>query len=79
MLTNETADNPLPAGARARPDGLVIRAREPSDFAEIAALMALPRVRWGTLRLPFTSREDVRQWMEKTPAEIGRASCRERV
>ena len=29
---------------------------------------ALPRVRWGTLRLPFTSREDVRQWMEKAPA-----------
>ncbi len=67
MQTKETADDPLPAGARARPDGLVIRAREPSDFAEIAALMALPRVRWGTLRLPFTSADATCKWLEKAP------------
>ena len=67
MLTKETSEEPLPAAARARPDGLVIRAREPSDFAEITALMALPRVRWGTLRLPFTSADATRKWLEKAP------------
>jgi len=48
--------------------GLTIRAREPSDWQEIAALLQLPRVRWGTLRLPFVSAEQTRKWMEK-PAE----------
>ncbi len=47
--------------------GLTIRAREPSDWQEIAALLQLPRVRWGTLRLPFVSAEQTRQWMEKPP------------
>jgi len=63
--------DPIPPPPRpgARPAaGLTIRAREPEDCAAIAELVSLPRVRWGTLRLPFTSREDVRQWMEKTPA-----------
>jgi len=44
--------------------GLIIRAREPSDWVEIAALMELPKVRWGTLRLPFTSKEQWRKRME---------------
>jgi putative acetyltransferase len=63
--------DPIPPPPRpgARPAaGLTIRAREPEDCAAIAELVSLPRVRWGTLRLPFTSREDVRQWMEKAPA-----------
>ena len=30
-------------------------------------LLQLPRVRWGTLRLPFVSREETRTWMEKPP------------
>ncbi|HWN49304.1 MAG TPA: GNAT family N-acetyltransferase [Xanthobacteraceae bacterium] len=47
--------------------GLTIRAREPSDFEEIAALMNLPKVRWGTLRLPFTSKEQWRKMMENPP------------
>jgi putative acetyltransferase len=52
---------------RTQPGGLTIRAREPSDWQEIAALLQLPRVRWGTLRLPFVSREETRKWMEKPP------------
>jgi putative acetyltransferase len=51
------ADAPSPAAR------LLIRAQEPSDWAEMSALMVLPKVRWGTLRLPFESRE---QWRKKT-------------
>ena len=42
-----------------RPAGLTIRAREPGDWPGVAALMDLPKVRFGTLRLPFTSKD---QW-----------------
>jgi len=55
---------PFTAGA---PAGLTLRAREPSDFAEIAALTNLPKVRWGTLRLPFTSKEQWRKMSELPP------------
>jgi L-phenylalanine/L-methionine N-acetyltransferase len=61
-----TKDRP-PAPARNRPAGLTIRAREPGDWQEFAALLALPRVRWGTLRLPFVSAEETRKWLEKLP------------
>ena len=70
MLTRDSTDpsnDPLPA-ARTQPAGLTIRAREPSDFQAITALRALPRVRWGTLALPFTSEETTRKFLE-TPAE----------
>jgi L-phenylalanine/L-methionine N-acetyltransferase len=43
--------------------GLILRAQEPSDWAGIAALMNLPRVRWGTLQLPFSSGE---HWRKRT-------------
>ncbi len=61
------ANAPL-EGAPPRLAGLAIRAREPSDWEEIAALTELPRVRWGTLRLPFTSKEQWRRMMEN-PSE----------
>jgi putative acetyltransferase len=48
--------------------GLILRAQEPSDWPGIAALMELPKVRWGTLRLPFTSREQWRK-MTENPSE----------
>jgi len=44
--------------------GVTIRAREPDDWREIHALTQLPRVRWGTLRLPYASPEQTRKWME---------------
>ena len=73
MTTNvaptDDADPPPDDHAAARPPlragGLTIRAREPGDCDEIAALIQLPRVRWGTLRLPFVSREETRKWLEK--------------
>jgi putative acetyltransferase len=54
------------AGAKAA--SVMIRAREPGACQEIADLMSLPKVRFGTLRLPFTSREYWHRLMEK-PAE----------
>jgi L-phenylalanine/L-methionine N-acetyltransferase len=53
--------NTRPAAA-----GLTIRARELEDCAAITELVSLPRVRWGTLRLPFTSRAQTQQWLEQT-------------
>jgi L-phenylalanine/L-methionine N-acetyltransferase len=44
-----------------------VRAREPGDWEQIAALTELPKVRWGTLRLPFTSKEQWRKTMETPP------------
>jgi putative acetyltransferase len=65
--TNDPSDDP-PLAARAPPAALTIRAREPGDFQAIAALRALPRVRWGTLALPFTSEEATRKLLE-SPAD----------
>ena len=48
--------------------GLTLRARRPADAEGLAALINLPGVRFGTLRLPFHSPEDVLKRIEKTPA-----------
>jgi putative acetyltransferase len=71
MLTRDVSapsDDPPLAAARALPAGLVIRAREPGDWQEIAALRQLPGVRWGTLALPFTSEDATRKFLEN-PAD----------
>ena len=47
--------------------GMIIRACEPDDWPEIASLMELPKVRWGTLRLPFTTKDKWRRMMENPP------------
>lgn len=47
--------------------GLILRAQEPSDWPGIAALTALPNVRYWTLRLPFTSEESWRRRTENPP------------
>jgi putative acetyltransferase len=65
------------AGASPGRAGLTIRAREPSDWQQLAALLELPGVRWGTLRLPFTSKESWRRAME-TPREGNTAIVAER-
>ncbi|MGY5805268.1 GNAT family N-acetyltransferase [Rhizobium sp. LEGMi12c] len=43
-----------------------IRASRPSDAEGIAAIANLPGLRAGTLRLPFQSVEETRQWLEKS-------------
>jgi putative acetyltransferase len=69
MTTEEAKPPPAdpPTAAHPRAPGLIIRAREPDDWQALAALMQLPRVRWGTLRLPFASADETRKWMEKPP------------
>jgi putative acetyltransferase len=47
--------------------GLSIRAREPGDLPQFAELLQLPKVRWGTLRLPFVSKDQYRKWLESPP------------
>ena len=47
--------------------GLSIRAREPDDWPQFAELLELPKVRWGTLRLPFASKDQYRKWLESPP------------
>jgi putative acetyltransferase len=69
-LANTKSDGPPPGGTPSLTTGLTIRAREPSDFEEIAALMNLPKVRWGTLRLPFTAKEQWRKMSEAPPDEM---------
>jgi putative acetyltransferase len=70
MLTRDTTDpfdDPPPAATPAPPAAITIRAREPGDWQEIAALRALPRVRWGTLAMPFESAEAARKFLENPP------------
>ena len=57
-----------PAGERRERASVTIRAQEPADYQAIGALMQLPKVRAGTLRLPYTSAEETRKWLEK-PAD----------
>ncbi len=48
-----------------------IRAARPSDAEAIAAIANLPGFRAGTLRLPFQSVEETRQWLDKhDPAAV---------
>jgi putative acetyltransferase len=68
-MKEETMPNdPLsPDPAKHGVAGLVIRAREPGDWREFAELMELPKVRWGTLRLPFGTKDQYRKWLESPP------------
>jgi L-phenylalanine/L-methionine N-acetyltransferase len=56
--------------AGAKPAPVTIRAREPGDWQEIADLMSLPNVRFGTLRLPFVSSDYWRRMMEKPSEDV---------
>jgi len=48
------------------PAGLIIRASRPQDAEAVADLINLPGFRFGTLRLPFQTPEEVRRWIEQT-------------
>lgn len=58
---------PLRTAAR-WPEGLVIRARESTDAAGIAAMHNLPGFRSGTLRTPYHGVEEVRRAIEAMSA-----------
>lgn len=53
------------ATRRLPPPGLAVRAVRPQDAEAVAALQGLRRFRWGTLRLPHPSPEEVRNWIER--------------
>jgi putative acetyltransferase len=62
-------DIPQPLDPNARwPEGLSIRARTPADAPGIAALRNLPGYRWGTLRTPHHSPEEIRKGIENPSA-----------
>jgi putative acetyltransferase len=44
-----------------------VRARELSDLDAIAAIRALPAVRWGTLAMPFVGKDRERRMAENSP------------
>lgn len=52
------------------PQGLTIRARCPADAAAITDLHNLPGYRWGTMRLPHHSVEEVRRGIEQQAADF---------
>lgn len=58
---------PLASNA-AWPDGLVIRARRPSDAEGIVTLHNMPGYRNGTLRTPHHTPEEIRKGIENQPA-----------
>ena len=43
------------------PEGLTIRARSVADASAVAELHNLQGYRWGTMRLPFESVEEIRR------------------
>lgn len=54
----------------ARPQGLLIRARTPADAEGIALLHNLPGYRYGTLRTPHHSIEEIRSGIENQPTNV---------
>jgi len=62
-------DTPPPLDPDARwPQGLSIRARTPADASGIAVLHNMPGYRYGTLRTPYHSVEDIRKGIENPPS-----------
>jgi putative acetyltransferase len=55
----------MPAPGTAPPSGLIVRARCREDAAGVAELVNLPGFRFGTMRLPFHSLDEVRGWLER--------------
>jgi L-phenylalanine/L-methionine N-acetyltransferase len=69
LADTKAAEPPL-GGKRAPLVGLTIRAWQPNDWEAIAALMELPKVRRGTLRLPYTRKDQWRKWMENPSEDL---------
>ena len=49
-------------------DRFVIRARKASDAEGLAQLVNLPGYRYGTMRVPFHSVDEVAGWIQNTPS-----------
>jgi putative acetyltransferase len=57
------------------PDDLTIRALVPGDAEAMAELFNLPRVRWGTLRLPFATPEQIGQFLQPRAGDLSLVAC----
>jgi putative acetyltransferase len=44
---------------------ITIRAFEMTDWQDVATLFLLPNCRWGTLQMPYQSRDEIQQKLEK--------------
>jgi len=64
-LPADTSAPPVPS-PRAPAAPFTLRAAEPGDLGDITAMMNLPGVRHGTLRLPFCTEEDNRAYAVPT-------------
>jgi L-phenylalanine/L-methionine N-acetyltransferase len=51
---------------------IIIRAFEMSDWEDIAELWLSPNCRWGTMQMPYQSRDDIKKKLENPPSEIYR-------
>ncbi len=67
---NELENPPPLARDAAWPDGLVIRARRPADAEDIVMLHNLPGYRYGTLRTPHHTPDEIRKSIESQPANM---------
>jgi L-phenylalanine/L-methionine N-acetyltransferase len=66
-VPNLTSNRAASPGSTLRLSELMIRAREADDCEQLAELANLPKVRWGTLQLPFVSKEQRRKTIESSP------------
>ena len=49
-----------------------IRGFEMKDWEAVADLFMAPKCRWGTLQLPYQSRDDIRKKLENPPGDMHR-------
>jgi L-phenylalanine/L-methionine N-acetyltransferase len=60
---------------------ITIRAFEMKDWEDVSELFMAPNCRWGTLQMPYQSRDDIRKKLESPPGNIRRlvAECEGKV
>jgi L-phenylalanine/L-methionine N-acetyltransferase len=51
---------------------LTIRAFELDDWPDVAELFLAPKCQWGTLQLPYQSRDDIKKKLENPPENFHR-------
>ena len=68
MMADEQQPDEASAEGSSPLSGLTIRARRPADAEALTELVNLPGFRFGTMRRPFHSPQEVAGWIEKTPA-----------
>lgn len=51
---------------------VIIRAFEMADWQDVATLFLLPNCRWGTMQMPYQSRDEIKQKLENPPIGLYR-------